>query len=110
VESIKNALRKGGILSIVALRVIPVAPFAVVNMAAGAARVSARDFVIGTVVAMTPGILGLSVLIDRIMAALRHPTFGAWTVVGALLLAMAALFAGIMKWARRRRQSVPNAS
>ncbi|HZO12122.1 MAG TPA: VTT domain-containing protein [Polyangiaceae bacterium] len=110
VESIKNALRKGGILSIVTLRVIPVAPFAVVNMAAGAARVSARDFVIGTVVAMTPGILGLSVLIDRIMAALRHPTFGAWTVVGALLLAMAALFAGIMKWARRRRQSVPNAS
>jgi uncharacterized membrane protein YdjX (TVP38/TMEM64 family) len=99
------ALRKGGIISIVTLRVVPVAPFALVNMVAGAAAVRRRDYALGTILGMAPGMLGLSVLIDRVVAALRNPTPGTFTALFLMLLVIASLLASLVTWARRRSRS-----
>lgn len=49
--------RRGGILGIAALRLVPLGPFMAVNAAAGAARLRRGHFVAGTVLGLTPGLI-----------------------------------------------------
>jgi uncharacterized membrane protein YdjX (TVP38/TMEM64 family) len=53
---------------VVAVRIVPVAPFAVLNLFAGASHVSLRDFLIGTLIGMTPGILALAVFAEGLLS------------------------------------------
>jgi len=73
------------------LRNVPIAPFTVVNLIAGAARIPFRDFLIGTLIGMAPGIAALTILGDRLRGALQSFSWGNF---GWLLLAI-ALWIGI---------------
>ncbi|MDD2742571.1 MAG: TVP38/TMEM64 family protein [Rhodocyclaceae bacterium] len=64
---LSEKLAKKGILSVVVLRMLPVAPFAIVNMVAGASHIRIRDFLIGTALGMLPGTLILSYLSNSIL-------------------------------------------
>jgi phosphatidylserine/phosphatidylglycerophosphate/cardiolipin synthase-like enzyme/uncharacterized membrane protein YdjX (TVP38/TMEM64 family) len=77
-----------GLVAVATLRVVPVAPYTAVNVAAGASHVSLRDYALGTLIAMTPGILALTVLSDRIAHAVRNP--GPGTVLVAVAVAALA--------------------
>ncbi|MBI5260375.1 MAG: VTT domain-containing protein [Bradyrhizobium sp.] len=73
-----------GILAVAIIRMVPVAPFSIVNVVAGASKLSARDFLIGTILGMTPGILAMAALGSQIADLARSAS---WT--SALLLALA---------------------
>ena len=92
----------GGVLAVVVLRLVPVAPFTLVNLVAGATHLRARDFLLGTALGMTPGILAVTVFSDRLAVALWHPSGTAL----ALLAAAAALIAAgafvLYRWLARR--------
>ena len=56
-----------------AVRLVPVAPFTIVNLLAGAGHVRFRDFMIGTAVGMTPGIiLTLGIMILTVVSIVRR--------------------------------------
>ncbi len=78
---IRAALARDGILAITAVRLIPVAPFTIVNVAAGASTVGFRDYMAGTALAMAPGTLVLAIVADRARQLLDEPGFGAAVVV-----------------------------
>ncbi|MHB1188900.1 VTT domain-containing protein [Thiobacillus sp.] len=63
-----------GVFAVLVVRVIPVAPFTVVNMVAGASHISFRDYMLGTLLGMTPVILAVTLFADRIAAVLRDPS------------------------------------
>ena len=79
-----DGARKRGVLVVVAFRVVPVAPGTVVNLTLGASGISLADFAIGSVVGMTPGMLLMSIMGDRIVTLITEPTLGE---VGVLVLA-----------------------
>lgn len=79
-------VRHRGLLAVVALRVLPVAPFTLVNLAAGASAIKLSDFVVGTLIGMAPGLVAMAVLGDRIMSLLAHPSTGE---IGLLALCVA---------------------
>jgi phospholipase D1/2 len=87
-----------GILAIMLIRIVPVAPYSVVNLIAGAAHVARVPYLIGTALGMLPGIVLNALLIDRLIAALVHP--GPWT--WALLALVGAAIAGIVFAVHRR--------
>jgi uncharacterized membrane protein YdjX (TVP38/TMEM64 family) len=91
-------LAKQGILAIIAVRMVPIAPFAIVNMVAGASHLRLRDLLIGTAVGMTPGTLGMVMFVDQIIDALQRPNqLTAW--LGLMLIALICLgFLGLRKW------------
>jgi uncharacterized membrane protein YdjX (TVP38/TMEM64 family) len=91
-------LAKQGILAIIAVRMVPIAPFAIVNMVAGASHLRLRDLLIGTAVGMTPGTLGMVMFVDQIIDALQRPNqLTAW--LGLMLIALIFLgFLGLRKW------------
>jgi phospholipase D1/2 len=40
---------------------VPVAPYSLINLAAGAGGVPFRDFVVGTSLGMSPGVVGITI-------------------------------------------------
>lgn len=89
-----------GVLAVAAVRVIPLAPFALVNIAAGVSHVRLRDFVVGSALAMSPGIVLLGVFADQLRRAVIDPGWGSALVLAAFV----ALLAWAGAWVHRRRR------
>jgi uncharacterized membrane protein YdjX (TVP38/TMEM64 family) len=103
-------LRARGFWPILAARLMPLAPFALVNLAAGLARVRLRAFVGATLLGGLPSAfigatlgagLGDSLTADSLAEAMRSP------LVWGPLLALAALSAAPVALARRRAAAPP---
>ena len=88
VNMLSQRLASRGLFAVIVVRLVPVAPFAVVNMVAGASDIRLRDLLLGTAIGMTPGALGMMLFVDQITAALREPT--------PLTFALAALTVGLI--------------
>jgi phosphatidylserine/phosphatidylglycerophosphate/cardiolipin synthase-like enzyme/uncharacterized membrane protein YdjX (TVP38/TMEM64 family) len=70
---LSHRLADKGVLAVITVRVVPVAPFTVINMIAGATHIRTRDFLLGTVIGELPGLIGLSIFVDQISNTIRHP-------------------------------------
>ena len=91
---IRNVFVRRGILAIAAIRLVPVAPFTVVNLVAGASSVRLVDYVVGTVLGLLPGLLLMSALGYQIYRFLIAPTAADLALLaGAALLWVVAVFA-----------------
>lgn len=105
-QHLLEGIRERGVLVVVAFRVVPVAPGTVVNLALGASGIRLSDFAIGSAIGMTPGLLLVSIMGDRLVALIANPTLGE---VGVLVLCITsylglALVAQILLSRHRRRQ------
>lgn len=89
-QHVLEGVRERGVLVVVAFRVVPVAPGTFVNLALGASGIRLSDFAIGSVVGMTPGLLLVSIMGDRLVALIANPTLGE---AGILALCMASYLA-----------------
>lgn len=95
---LSQRLARRGLVSIVAVRIIPVAPFTVVNLVAGVSHVSFRDFVLGTLVGMTPGLVAMVIFADRLHDALIEPNLITIALVLAVVVAIAVLAYFMRQW------------
>jgi uncharacterized membrane protein YdjX (TVP38/TMEM64 family) len=51
-----------GVVAVAMIRMVPVAPFSLVNLLAGASQLKLGDFLVGTVLGMAPGIITMAAL------------------------------------------------
>jgi uncharacterized membrane protein YdjX (TVP38/TMEM64 family) len=72
--SLRRFLKRQPFWAVVLMRIIPIANFGVLNIAAGAFRIPRRAFVLGNMVGMLPGLLGLGVLISGVFELVRRPS------------------------------------
>jgi uncharacterized membrane protein YdjX (TVP38/TMEM64 family) len=72
-NALSRRLSKRGVLAIVAVRMMPIAPFAIVNMITGASHISLRDVLLGTAIGMTPSTLVMMVFMNQLLETLRQP-------------------------------------
>jgi phospholipase D1/2 len=71
-NTIATKLKGGGIYSVVVIRMLPIAPYTIVNLFAGTLGIRFSDFLIGSFIGMIPGMLSTVVLGDRLLVALRN--------------------------------------
>ncbi|MEX2124174.1 MAG: VTT domain-containing protein [Woeseia sp.] len=74
--AVSRALRKRGVVAVAALRMVPVAPFTVINLTMGAAGVGSRIYLTGTLLGLLPGTFVLTMIGDRLRAAWHDPAAG----------------------------------
>ncbi|MCY1514734.1 hypothetical protein D9M68_492860 [compost metagenome] len=86
----------------VVLRLVPIAPFSLVNLVVGASRISLRDCLVGTALGMLPGIAISAFLVDRVAAAARNPGLATFALLALVLLLPASL---LLLLRRRRRRN-----
>lgn len=87
------ALRIGrhGFLAVAAVRVVPVAPFTIVNLVCGATRIPFRPYMLGTLVCLLPGTIAMALFGGQIAALFREPTLLRAAGAAALVLAIVAI-------------------
>jgi uncharacterized membrane protein YdjX (TVP38/TMEM64 family) len=86
-NGLRDRLQRRGLLAMVALRVVPVAPFSLVNLAAGAGSIRFVDFMLGSLIGMGPGVVAIALMGDRIAKVLANPSAGQ---IAVLILCVAA--------------------
>jgi uncharacterized membrane protein YdjX (TVP38/TMEM64 family) len=91
-------LRRRGIVALTALRLVPLAPFAIVGVVAGAIRVKLRDFMLATAFGMLPGTLAAAVFSDHLEVALRDPSEVNLWLVAAVLMALGIATLLVRRW------------
>ncbi|MBA2252305.1 MAG: VTT domain-containing protein [Nitrospirales bacterium] len=97
-NKISQRLAQRGVLAIIAVRIIPVAPFSLINLVAGASHIRFRHFLIGTLIGELPGLLAISIFVDQIGEAIRHPGPGSiLALAGVALLVLLGIF-GLRRW------------
>jgi phospholipase D1/2 len=90
--------------SLAGLRLIPIAPFTVINLVAGASGVNLRDFLVGSIIGMGPGIVLICLSVDRARAALQgEAVFDPWIVVAIAVAGVAII--GLRALQQKARKS-----
>jgi phospholipase D1/2 len=104
-NALTRLLRRRGVLAVITVRVLPVAPFTVVNLVAGAAQVSPRDFFIGTVLGMAPGIAAIAIFSERLSAVVFEPSLANLGWLALVLAIIAGVGFALYRWLSRRAAS-----
>ena len=102
VNQLGAILQRRGLIAVTIVRLVPIAPFMVVNAVMGAMRIRLHHFLIGTVLGMMPGMLATTVLGDQMTAALADPSRVNGWLIALAGLALAGLAAFGHWWLRRK--------
>jgi uncharacterized membrane protein YdjX (TVP38/TMEM64 family) len=90
-----------GLLAVIAFRLLPIAPFIVVNVMAGALRVHLSHYTLGTAIAMLPGLLAATVFGNEIGHLLSgQGEFNGWLVTAVVAVAAIGIY-GVSRWLRQ---------
>jgi len=94
-KPVTQFMERKGLIAVAIMRLLPIAPFPIVNLVMGAMRVKLWHFVVGTIIGMMPGMLAATVLSDQLAAALEDPTrVNFWLIGAAVLVIVAVAFFG----------------
>lgn len=104
---ISEAFLERGVMAVTIIRLIPAAPYTLVNLAAGALRIHPVDYAIGTALGLAPGFAVMALLGRQIMDVVRDPTPLGLAALAALLLFSIGLSYGLQRaiGALRKRSS-----
>ncbi len=80
-----------GVVAVAMIRMVPVAPFSLVNVLAGASQLRLPDFLIGTVIGMAPGIVVMAALGAQIADFARNASWSNAIPLGLTILAWIAI-------------------
>ena len=104
-ERAGKLLREHGVVAVFGANMLPTPPFAVQNIIAGAVRIKLWQFMLGTLLALLPGMVAWAVFGDQIGNALEDSSKVSYgLVVGALALLVAFTFVA-RRWLARRFRS-----
>jgi len=101
-DMIATKLQSGGIYSVVVMRLLPVAPFTIVNLLAGTLGIRFSDFFIGSMIGLLPGMLSTLVLADRLLVVLQHFNWVNLAIVAAIATGCAITAVLLRRSVRRR--------
>ena len=102
-NSVSKQLSKRGVMTIITLRIVPVAPFVIINLVAGASHISFRDFALGTLVGLLPGLVAIAFFADGLLRSIRDPDIGSITWLTAVVLLIAVATFWLRRWLRGRK-------
>ena len=98
--SLEEKISQTGIIAVATARLLPVAPFTVVNIVSGAFKVPLRDYIIGSILGLAPGILITNLFAHQFESAIRNPGIGTFLLLLALIAV--SIIGGV--WLKRRFQ------
>jgi phosphatidylserine/phosphatidylglycerophosphate/cardiolipin synthase-like enzyme/uncharacterized membrane protein YdjX (TVP38/TMEM64 family) len=98
---LSKRLAKRGIITVAIVRNLPIAPFTIVNMVAGASHIRLKHFLLGTALGMAPGVAAITLFANRIVRAIYEPGWSNLAV--ALSIAIFLIVGGW--WIQKRLSS-----
>jgi len=104
---IQNRIVGKGAVAVALIRMVPIAPFSLVNLLAGASRLTLRDFLIGTILGMAPGIITMAALGTQIADFARNASWSSAMLLGLTIAAWVGVCLGaqfVVTWLAERNR------
>jgi uncharacterized membrane protein YdjX (TVP38/TMEM64 family) len=95
IERIRERVRKQGVIAVMAIRLVPIAPFTVVNVAMGASEIRVVDYLLGTLLGLAPGLLVMAAVGNQVMRILSEPTIAEIGLLAAAVAGWIAVSVGV---------------
>jgi phospholipase D1/2 len=106
VAKMARVLRERGLVAVTALRLVPLAPYAVEGIVAGAIRIRLRDFMLGTAIGVFPGIFAATLFGDQLHAALENPReMNYWLLAGVIAFLVGSTW-GVRRWLIKTQREI----
>jgi phospholipase D1/2 len=102
VEEISKPLKRHGVIAVFAANMMPTPPFAVQNIIAGAIRIRLWEFMLGTFLALLPGMVAWTVFGDQIRNGLEGADNVSYWMVGAAVILLAGFIYLTRRWLKGR--------
>jgi uncharacterized membrane protein YdjX (TVP38/TMEM64 family) len=102
-KRVGHALEHSGIVAMAAIRMVPIAPFIVVNLAAGSIGVRFTDYMIGTALGLLPGLVVITAFGNQLRAVFEDPTPGRLGAIIGIILAWIVLSLVLQRFVSRRQ-------
>jgi phospholipase D1/2 len=102
VTRVESALSDHSIVTIAAIRMIPLAPFTLVNLVAGAIGVRFRDYMLGSALGLTPGMVMLSLFGKQAREFWHHPSVSGVLIGLGFAVLWLGMTLGLQRWAKKR--------
>ncbi len=96
-------LRDAGVIGIAALRLIPMAPFGVFNMAAGITSVTYLDYIAGTALAFLPGGFARALVGDSLVDLFLNPSAKSMIYLAIGIVLWIAVVIGLQRLLKKYR-------
>ena len=104
-DRMAEVLKKYGLLAMTLLRLVPLAPFAVESIVAGAIHMKVWHVAVGTAIGLLPGTLATTIFGDQIETALSGGSIN-WWVVGSVLGVLGAGVWAVNRWFRKMARRI----
>lgn len=92
---IRDKVRRQGVIAVMAIRLVPIAPFTVVNVAMGASGIRLLDYLAGTLLGLAPGLIVMAALGNQIVRIVTEPTLLELALLAGLVAAWVAVSVGV---------------
>ncbi|MGZ0656129.1 VTT domain-containing protein [Coraliomargarita sp. W4R72] len=99
-DKLSKKIQDRGVISVALLRLVPIAPFVVVNLVAGISNMKLRTFVAGSCLGMLPGMLGVVFVTHQAKSAYSDPTWQTWVYLGLGIASLLGLTFGVKKFVK----------
>ena len=114
VAAVDEKLKRSGIVGVAAIRMLPVAPFSLVNLVAGISSIGIIQFLIGTFLGMFPPMIAKGLVGDSIAQIWQNPSVETISYLAGGIVLWGLMIWGSQKFARyyqsRKAPSAENES
>jgi uncharacterized membrane protein YdjX (TVP38/TMEM64 family) len=89
IRQLSKRLADRGTIAVAMLRLVPIAPFAVFNLVAGSTHLGLRQFMLGSLIGLAPGLAAITLFSSSLWNALTSPSLSSVAIavaIGAVLL------------------------
>jgi phosphatidylserine/phosphatidylglycerophosphate/cardiolipin synthase-like enzyme/uncharacterized membrane protein YdjX (TVP38/TMEM64 family) len=105
INRVRQSLDNKSVVAVVTLRMLPVAPFSVVNLVCGTIRLGLRDYLIGTALGLVPGLVVISAVGNQLVRLITHPTLEQGLLFGGFVLLWTVVTLGLQRLFSRGRRT-----
>ena len=92
---VRQRVAKRGVIAVAAVRLVPIGPFSVINMVAGASGIPVYDFIAGTLLGMLPGLIMISAIGHQLAHVLMAPSLTDVLLLAAAVAAWIVISIGV---------------
>ena len=85
-QDVERKIDQAGVIAVATMRLLPVAPFTVVNVVSGAFQVPLWPYFLGSLLGLAPGIILINLFAHEIEIAIENPGAGGFILLGALIV------------------------
>jgi uncharacterized membrane protein YdjX (TVP38/TMEM64 family) len=97
-EGLRCVVKRRGLLAVLGVRVVPAAPFSIVNMFIGASGIRFSDFILGSILGRIPGIVTFTLFAVQLQSLAHSISLAKFLMV---MVGLTAVFVA-HRWMTRR--------